>query len=210
MGVTTPSTSGTPRREFGSPPRILVAANLLEVKGHVYLIKAVRLLAEQDIHVRLDIAGDGPLREKLAGDVEELEVEDRVTFLGLLGHQKLLRKLEEGRWDMLALPSIVTEEGEQEGIPVALLEAMSYRVPVVSTVTGGIPELFEGIDDAPLVPPRDPGALAATIERLIKDPILRDRLTQAGRERVRESFAVEAVVTELLEHFERCGGAGRG
>jgi colanic acid/amylovoran biosynthesis glycosyltransferase len=76
---------------------------------------------------------------------------------------------------------------------------------VVSTATGGIPELFEGVGDALLVPPRDPAALADAIERLIKDPGLRERLIESGRRRVEEGFAVERVVTQLVKRFEACG-----
>jgi colanic acid/amylovoran biosynthesis glycosyltransferase len=117
-----------------------------------------------------------------------------------------MRQLEAGRWDMLVLPSVVTDTGDKEGIPVALIEAMSYRVPVVATATGGIPELFQGMHGAPLVlvPPEDPAALAETIERLIKNREVRDRLAEAGRRRVEESFAKERVVEEQVERFEAC------
>jgi glycosyltransferase involved in cell wall biosynthesis len=185
-------------------PRLVFAANLLEVKGHVYLLEAVRLLSDRSVHVQLDLAGDGPLREALVSKVETLGLGEQVTFLGLVAHEKLMRQLEAGRWDMLVLPSVVTDTGDKEGIPVALIEAMSYRVPVVSTETGGIPEVFQGMHGAPLVPPEDPAALAETIERLTKDREVRDRLAEAGRRRVEESFAIEQVVEELVERFEAC------
>ena len=183
---------------------IVVAANLLEVKGHTYLLEALRLLADRGVRAQLDLAGDGPLRGELVDKVRALRLEDRVTFLGLLAHEKLLRQLEAGRWDVLVLPSVVTGAGDAEGIPVALMEAMSYRVPVVSTATGGIPELFEGVEEAPLVPPKNAAALAEAIERLVKDPRLRDRLAETGRRRVEESFAIERVVEELVRRFEIC------
>jgi glycosyltransferase involved in cell wall biosynthesis len=181
---------------------VVVPANLLEVKGHVYLLGAVRLLAERGVDLHLDLAGDGPLRARLAGEVGQLALWDRVTFLGLVPHEKLLASMQAGGWDMLVLPSIVTDSGEKEGIPVA---TMSCGIPVVSTATGGIPELFEGVKDALLVPPRDPAALAEAIERLIKAPGLRERLIESGRRRVEESFAVERVVAELVKRFEACG-----
>jgi len=110
-----------------------------------------------------------------------------------------------GDWNILVLPSIVTDSGEKEGIPVAIIEAMSCRVPVVSTMTGGIPELFEGVDDALLVPPEDPAALAEAMERLIEIPGLRERLIESGRRRVEAGFAVERVAAELAKRFETCG-----
>jgi colanic acid/amylovoran biosynthesis glycosyltransferase len=91
------------------------------------------------------------------------------------------------------------------GIPVALIEAMGCRVPIVSTVSGGIPELFEGVNEALLVPPRDPAALAEAIGRVASDPALRERLIESGSKRVEDSFAVEQVVEELVRRFEMCG-----
>jgi len=204
MGVKIPSVEPPQLRQHGPAFRMVVVANLLEVKGHTYLLEAVRLLADRGVDVRLDVAGDGPLRGELANKVRGLRLGDRVAFLGLLAHEKLLQQLEAGRWDMLVLPSVVTSAGEAEGIPVTLIEAMSYRVPVVSTSTGGIPELFEGVEDAPLVPPKDPATLAEMIERLIKDPRQRYRLAELGRRRVEESFAIERVVEELTKRFELC------
>ena len=206
MGVDMPSAEGVEySHNDGCVSRVVLPANLLEVKGHVYLLGAVRLLAERGVDVHLDLAGDGPLRDRLAGEVEKLALWDRVTFLGLVPHEKLLASMQAGGWDMLVLPSIVTDSGENEGIPVAIIEAMSCGIPVVSTMTGGIPELFEGVKDALLVPPRDPAALAEAIERLIKAPGLRERLIESGRRRVEESFAVERVVAELVKRFEACG-----
>jgi glycosyltransferase involved in cell wall biosynthesis len=206
MGVAIPPAEGVKRRhDPGRVPRMMVPANLLEVKGHAYLLEAVRLLKDRGVDVHVDLAGDGPLREELVGKVGKLGLRDGVAFLGLLPHEELLGSMQAGAWDLLLLPSIVTDSGEKEGIPVAIIEAMSCRIPVVSTLTGGIPELFEGVDDALLVPPRDPAALAEAIVRLIWDPDLRERLVESGRRRVEDSFAVEQVAGELARRFELCG-----
>jgi colanic acid/amylovoran biosynthesis glycosyltransferase len=189
--------------------RLVVPANLLEVKGHTYLLQAVRILTDRGVDVHLDLAGDGPLREGLVRETHDLGLRGRVAFLGLVPHEKLLKRMEAGSWDILVLPSIVTNSGEKEGIPVALIEAMSCRVPVVSTVSGGIPELFEGVDEALLVPPKDPAALAEAIERVGSDPALRERLIESGSKRVGDSFAVEQVAEELVKRFEMFGARKR-
>ena len=210
MGVAIPPAEHIKRRhDPGRVPRMVVPANLLEVKGHVYLLEAVRLLKDRGVDVHVDLAGDGPLREALMGKVEKLGLRDRVAFLGLLPHEKLLDGMRTGGWDLLVLPSIVTDSGEKEGIPVAIIEAMSRRVPVVSTATGGIPELFEGVDNALLVPPRDPAALAEAIAGLIRDPRLRECLVESARRRVENDFAVEQVAVELVRHFQMCGSYRR-
>jgi glycosyltransferase involved in cell wall biosynthesis len=208
MGIVLPppiERSSASRREHF---RIVTPANLLEVKGHAYLLEAVRLLRDRQVPVSLDLAGAGPLRRELERRTEELGLQEQVSFLGAVPHQKLLAQLNDGVWDMLVLPSVVTVSGEKEGIPVAVIEAMGCRVTVVSTTTGGIPELFEGISDPPLVPPEDPEALADTIERQIQDPELRQRLVEEGRRRVEESFAIERVVGELILRFTECASSG--
>ena len=204
MGVRAPSSVRDLPNNSRGVSRLVVPANLLEVKGHTYLLQALRILGDRGVDLHLDLAGDGPLREDLLRETNELGLGDRVNFLGLVPHEKLLERLQTGVWDILVLPSIVTGSGEKEGIPVALIEAMSCRVPVVSTATGGIPELFERVDEALLVPPKDPAALAQAIERVAGDPALRERLVELGSRRVEDSFAVEQVTEELVKRFEVC------
>lgn len=210
MGVPLPPPA-TRRKISGGqkPPRIVVPANLVEKKGHAYLLGAVQLLKGRSVRVDVDLAGDGPLREELQRRVKELGIEDQITFLGALPHDGLMRQMRAGAWDMVILPSIVTASGEKEGIPVALIEALSCQMPTISTTTGGIPELFEGMEDA-LVPPEDPQPLAYTIERLLfKEPDLRENLAGLGRRRVEEGFAIEKIVDELTQRFEACSRGKR-
>ena len=192
MGVDLPAATAPVRAE--GPLRLLTAANLLPVKGHRYLLEALGGLDD----VALEIAGAGPLRAELEERARGLPV----TFLGAVSHTQLLEGLRDGRWDAVVLPSTPTDEGDQEGVPVSLIEAMAAGVPVVSTLSGSIPELVT--DGAGLlVPPRDPVALAAALERL-RDPELRRRLAAAGRARVEAEFDVERVAAELAARFAAC------
>jgi colanic acid/amylovoran biosynthesis glycosyltransferase len=103
---------------------------------------------------------------------------------------------------VVALASVPTEEGDQEGVPVSLIEAMASGVPVVTTASGAIPELVA--DGAGLlVPPRDPPALAAALERL-RDPALRRELADGGRARIEAEFDVERIAAELAARFAAC------
>jgi len=150
------------------------------------------------------LAGDGVLRKDLEKDVETRGLSGTVKFLGQLPHPKLMRLYnEEGARIIVVLPSVELGNNQHEGIPVSLIEAMSYGIPVISTTTGGIPELLEG-GAGLLVPPGDARALADAIQRLIEDPKLRRRMARTGRERVRGGFAVEGVVTRLVARFEAC------
>ncbi len=180
--------------------RVLVAASLREVKGHVYVLEAVELLKRRGAAVHLDCVGDGPLRSRLERVVDERGLDEQVTFAGALSHSELLEGLAAGRWSAVVLGSIVTPDGEHEGIPVSLLEAMSVGVPAIGAATGGIPDLL-GDGAGILVPERDPAALADAIERVLDDADLRRELTSAGRSRVEARFDVEVVAAELERLF---------
>lgn len=181
--------------------RVLAAASLREVKGHVYLLEAARLLRARGVDFRIDCVGEGPLRAELAREVAERGLDGVVSLEPALSHRELLDRLAGGTWGAAVLPSVVTPSGEHEGIPVSLLEAMSVGVPAIGTETGGIPALLE--DGAGLlVPERDAAALADALERVLGDPALRAELAAAGRRRVEERFDVDRVAAVLERRFE--------
>ncbi len=190
------------------PPVVVCPAKLIAVKGHRHLIEAAGILAERGVGLEVWFAGDGVLRKELEREVEIRELSDRVRFLGQLPHPRLMRLYrEEGARLIVVLPSIDLGNGLHEGIPVSLMEAMAHGIPVVSTTTGGTPELLEG-GAGILVPPQDPCALADGIQQLIENPERRNRLALAGRERVKKEFAVEKVVAELAARFEAYSKGG--
>jgi glycosyltransferase involved in cell wall biosynthesis len=179
------------------PCRILCSARMCLWKGHRYLLAALALLRDEGLAFAVDFAGDGEIRREVEAGIERHGLGERVRMLGNLPHRELVARLESGTYDIAVLAS--TESGdEHEGIPVALMEAMAVRLPVVSTRTGSIPEL---VDDSTgiLVEQRDPEALAAALRRLIADPELRRRLGERGRERVLASFSTEETTKELTE-----------
>jgi glycosyltransferase involved in cell wall biosynthesis len=152
------------------------------------------------LECRLDVAGEGHLESRLKGLARGLAIDDRVRFLGQVPHERLLAMLQERRVTLVVLPSVDLGDGLHEGIPVALIEAMSQGIPVISTPTGGIPELLR--DGAGImVPAKDPLALADAIERVINDAELQKRLSLAGRKRVEEEFSVEAVIDKFIEYI---------
>lgn len=185
---------------------VLCPANLIPVKGHIYLIGAMAHIKEKGKSVRLWLAGDGPLRPELEAKVEILGLSSNVRFLGQLPHTELLALYEKGEVDAVVLPSVDLGNGLHEGIPVALMEAMAFGVPVVSTHTGGIPELL-GDGAGVLVHPQDAQALADALEQLACNPELRMQLREAGRKRVLEGFAIDKVVDKLEECFKATVGS---
>lgn len=205
MGVAVPAESPGP----GERSVILCPAGLLPVKGHSYLIEAMALLRDRGIPAELLLAGDGELREAITAQVAALGLADRVTLLGAVPHDRLLAMYAERRVMITVLPSVDLGGGLHEGIPIALMEAMSCGVPVVGTATGGIPELL-GDDAGLLVPPADAPALTDALERLLTDPDLRRRLGARGRARIEADFNVTRTTKQLVEEFTRVTDEGAG
>ncbi len=181
-------------------PVILVPALLFPVKGHIYLLRAMALLKGRGIKCALKIAGGGPLDHNLRREVEILDLADTVEFLGQVPHNMLLELYKQGKIDIVVLPSVDLGKNLREGIPMALAEAMGHNIPVISTDTGGIPELlYNGA--GLLVPQKNPSALATAIECIIKDHQLRKELINTGRNRVVEEFSIEKCALKLAEAF---------
>lgn len=193
-------------------PIIACPANLLPVKGHTVLLEACTLLQRWQVSFRCLLFGQGPLEYELKRMSERAGLGTLVEWRGHIPHDELLDLYRSRKVSLVVLPSIVTEDGEEEGIPVSLIEAMSAGIPVVSTLTGSIPELLRG-GAGLLVPERDPYALAQAIRGLLDDPILYRATADAGRKRVEEAFSVERTVSDLIasiESYTQTGCSHRG
>jgi glycosyltransferase involved in cell wall biosynthesis len=177
-------------------------ANLVEKKGHTYLVQALEILRAGGLDVRLTLVGDGPLRGALEEEARARGVADAVHFAGSRPHQEVLAMLAGGEVDVFALPSLVLEDGQREGLPFALMEALSYGIPVVSTDTAGIAELVEEGRTGFLVEQRSAAGLAAALERLARDEELRRRIGETGRAVVEERFNLHRSAAELRALME--------
>jgi colanic acid/amylovoran biosynthesis glycosyltransferase len=201
MGVSLAPERDLPRTETTEKHVILCPANLLPVKGHCDLITAMQMLRDAGCGCELHLAGDGPLRNQLETQAEQLGLRPVVKFLGALKHPEVLEYYRQGRAALVVLPSRDLGSGLHEGIPVSLIEAMAYRVPVISTQTGAIPELItsrEGI----LVPQADPHALAEAIRTVLTCSGLSERFGRCGRERVEHDFSVKKTALKLAQMFQ--------
>ena len=198
MGVALPGAAVA--RRSRAVPVLLTPANLLPVKGHRYMISACALLKRRGIILEYWIAGEGPLERALKRMAKAEGVADRVRFLGPLPHEKLLRLYEEGAVDLVILPS-VNADGHHEGIPVALMEAMAYGIPVVSTDTGSIPELIDG-GGGVMVAEKNAAALADAVGALLADRGLRARIGRHGRRNVERNFEQSRVAARLCGLME--------
>jgi colanic acid/amylovoran biosynthesis glycosyltransferase len=178
---------------------IITPANLVEVKGHRYLIEACEILVNQGIkNFQCIFYGEGPLKEELENLIKEKKLTDFIAMPGAIPHENLLKMYKNREIDMVILPSITTRDGEHEGIPVSLMEAMAYGIPVISTNTGGIPELLyngAGI----IVNEKSPEQLAEAILKVMKSKDLRRELTEREFQRIKENFNIEKNTKILLK-----------
>jgi glycosyltransferase involved in cell wall biosynthesis len=154
--------------EEARPPEVLYAGRLSPEKGVEELVEATRGL-------NLVVAGDGPLRSRVP------------QARGFVRHDELQH--------LYARAAVVACPSRREGFGVSCLEAMAHGRPVVATGVGGLRDLVVDGETGLLVPPRDPAALRAALERLLADPALRRRLGSGGRRRAQEHFSWD-VVTE--------------
>ncbi len=197
MGVAIPAVAKNKRPETTV---VLCPADLLEVKGHRYLIEAWATLRARGFKGELWLAGGGPLDSRLRRLASDLGARDSIRFLGRVRHEELIGFYAAGAISAVVLASVDLGHGHHEGIPVALMEAMSFGVPVIATRTGGIAELVTpgaGV----LVPPENAIAIADALEAVVADSRLSEALGQVGRERVIEAFNIASIVTELESLF---------
>jgi colanic acid/amylovoran biosynthesis glycosyltransferase len=191
----------------GGPLRLLSIARLVEKKGIEYGIRAVAELARSGDEVEYRIIGDGPLAEPLAALATELGVQRQVALLGARDEAGVAEAL---AWcDALVCPSVTARNGDAEGIPVVLMEAMGSGIPVVSTNHSGIPELVVPGETGRLAPERDAGALAREFRAMRDDPGGTLRMAHAGRRRVLERHDAERLVAELETIFVEVAAGAR-
>jgi colanic acid/amylovoran biosynthesis glycosyltransferase len=199
--------NGIDLRRFGpnggapdEPPLVLAVGRLVEKKGFDDLIRACELLRAGGVRFRCLIVGKGELEDDLQALISELDLEQHVELAGPLPREKLLELFP--RASVVAAPCVVGSDGNRDGLPTVLTEALALKVPVVATPVTGIPELVEDGRTGLIVPERDPAALAGAIRRLIEEPETARRLGEAGRARVERDFDLRVNVRELRTLFE--------
>ena len=171
-------------------PVLLAVARLVEKKGLETLIRAAALLQLRGVDFRVRIAGEGPEWARLQRLVWELGVGDRVAFLGPLMEAEV--RAEYRRAAVFALPCRVLENGDRDGLPNVVVEAMAHGLPVASTTLAGVREAVVDGECGLLVPPGDELAFADALGRLLSDGALRSRLGAQGRQRVMSRFERDA------------------
>ncbi len=180
--------------------RILTLGRLVEKKGHEYGIRAVAKIINKHKNISYFIAGDGPLRKSLELLVEELKIKNHVNFLGEVKQDEVLKLYENAH--VLIQPSVTAKNGEQEGIPVVLMEAQACGLPVISTYHSGIPEVVIDGKSGFLVPEKDVDALAERVEYLIEHSEVWPEMGKYGRKFVEERYDIKKLNQQLVEIYQ--------
>ena len=190
-----------PRSEPNGALRVVSVGRLVPKKGFDVLAEACAVLAARSVSVEATIAGpDGEHAGEIRRIVASRGLDGRVTLAGAMSQSELHSAYLAS--DVFCLPCRVLDNGDRDGIPNVLVEAMAAGLPVVTTGVSGIPELVRDGENGLLVPPDDPAGLADALQRLRRDPQLAARLGAAGRETVRERFDGETLARRLASLFE--------
>ena len=182
--------------EEGTKCKIFSCGRLNPVKGHSFLFKSVEILRNRGIDVFLKVAGEDEqggqgYHKHLQELIQRMNLADRIELLGAVSQERIRSELEGSH--IFALAS------HDEGIPVAVMEAMAMAIPVVATNVGGNSELIESGKDGILVPDKHPEAMANSIELILKDPKLAQQFSRLSRQKIESKFHDRRSAEALLE-----------
>lgn len=185
--------------------KILHSGRLVSKKGVPDLIRVFLSLAKKYPQIQLDIIGDGPelaLSKKIAGEAGTANI----IFHGPKTHDEVKKFMSET--DIFVLNSRTSENGDMEGLPNAILEGMSMKLPVVSTYHAGISQAITNEKNGLLVDERDNEGLKSALEKLIISPSLRRQLGEAARHTVETDFTMQRMNESILKVYREVGGIG--
>jgi glycosyltransferase involved in cell wall biosynthesis len=182
------------------PIRLLSSARLVDKKGFKYLISACKNLEQQGVDFSCTIAGDGPLLNELEYQIQQLHLGHRITLTGRPLLQEDIPDFMRSGY-IYCLPCVWAADGDVDGLPQMLMEAMACGVPVVSTKLVGIPDLVIDGETGLLAEPNNTNDLSSKLLQLIEDKVLRNNLAINGRQQVERQFDLSTCLNSLFEKF---------
>jgi glycosyltransferase involved in cell wall biosynthesis len=186
-------------RSTSETPIILSVGRLVEKKGFQDLLQALFLVKERRERFQCVIYGDGPLCKPLQSWIEEHDMAEEVRLMGDITQQELISIYQSA--DVFALTPVQTEDGDRDGIPNVLLEAMAVGLPVITTAVAGIPELVENHQNGLIYQPHDVEGISSGIVELLRDAEKRRQLGRAASKKVAEQFDVMQAAHRLKALF---------
>lgn len=201
MGIDTKKfTMSSPRPVEDNTTSILSVGRLVPKKGIAHGIEAVAKLLKKHPNTMYSIVGDGPLREELEDMIATSGTGDRIKILGWKTQDEVVELMKAAH--IFLAPSITDERGNQEGLPVVLMEAQALGMPVVSTFHSGIPELVRDGLSGFLVPEGDVAGMEEKLEYLVENPAIGFAMGREGSKCVSENFDINKLNDRLIEIYE--------
>ena len=189
--------------------RIVSSGRLVEKKGFSDLIDACKILVDRGEKFECVIGGSGPLEAELNAQIKRLNLADRISVTGkALLQEKIVDFMHEG--DVYVLPCVWASDGDVDGLPQMIMEAMASGLPAISTRLVGIPDLLQHEDTGLLVEPNQPAQLADAMARLMHDPALAARLSANGQQLLKKTFDLNHCLEPLIEKFRQSLAAAPG
>ena len=179
-----------------------VASGLAEKKGVLYLVKACEILKQKGFSFKCFVIGsdpDGKILDQLRLEIVELGLGEEIKLPGVLSSDEVLHEI--AKCDVFVLPCVKSENGDMDGIPVSLIEAMGIGVPVVSTIVSGIPELISNKENGLLVLEKDPAAIAEAVINICNNPDDSEKMEKAARKTVKDKFSIKKYVDNLIYNW---------
>ena len=190
------------------PRRILTIARMVEKKGLAYGLEAVAQLVRGARAIEYHIIGDGVLRPDIEARIASFRLHDVVQLHGWCEQHEVRQMLASS--DMLLVPSVTAADGDEEGTPTVILEALACGLPVVATRHSGIPGMLPEPHRTLLAPERDPEALAEALAHLLDRPQFRKELAHPGRMHVEREYDINMLNDRLVEIYETACRASGG
>jgi colanic acid/amylovoran biosynthesis glycosyltransferase len=181
--------------------RLVTIARLVEKKGIEYGIKAVAKVARNNHNLDYQIIGDGILRENLQELIKELDATEIIKLIGWKEQKEICEILQKSH--IFLLPSVISKEGDCEGIPVSLMEAMAMGLPVISTYHSGIPELIQDGISGFLVPERQVDLLAEKLSYVIHHPELWSNIAYTARQQIEKNYEINQLNDQLVKSYQQ-------
>ncbi|MCS7247258.1 MAG: glycosyltransferase family 4 protein [Anaerolineales bacterium] len=180
------------RKESTSPVRLVTVGRLVAEKAQWVMVRAVYMMAMRNLRPSLWILGEGPLRPKLQAQIQQLNLTQLVSLLGF----------QDDPYPWLCQAHFFLLASLWESLSLALMEAMAMALPVITTATGGTPELVSHLETGYLIPPNSPQALAEGIEFLLARPELAQQMGEKARRMILDHYTIPKVADQLEQYYQ--------
>jgi len=184
------------------PFRFLCVARFVEKKGHAVLLQSCKRLCDRGIDFQCLLVGQGRLESQIETAIQELGLQERVKVLGPLTQMDVRNCYQSSH--AFVVPCVMASDGNRDGLPVSIVEALACGLPVITTPLTGIPEVVHHQHNGILVPTLDAAALADAMESLISDSAFYRRLKSNARSSVKNEFNLSLTINMLEELFDQC------